>query len=514
MAWFFGLFGSSHVEDEEEDEIDHDLPSEHEHAAYQHQQHQLHSPHDQNHQQQSQSEVYSHSDEQHQHFDEHHDNNPINPAFEATLMDPSIDDSDPSLFDPALIAALRSSLRRKDEQLMQLEDEHHKDLQSVRSKYSAQIVALTAQLQLAHSNKQANDPSSPSPDELYQVESSIIHSHPDYLNLHSQYSRLFEEYHALQAAYTQLDQAQQTLMQSLREEVEYEIRQSLHAQYEESMRRVHAEREQEHTQWQETHAAMQAEIDRLTQLQSTSNEHHISEDADNEEREEKMQSLTAEIASLQASLDTERYQMNEELQRQSIAHDSEMEQMRIANEQLYNEVEQLKHSLSTASTQSTESSVQAVALEQAESRRMELESFIENQRNEIDRLNSIIQQLQHEHQQQQQINQSVSTTDTAELSKLQAIIDDQAGQISMLESHLNQAPTHENVHALQVQVQALTGELARKDTDMQTMHKTIVSKLEQVKAVIAKKDAQIQQLRQQAMSQPMTVNADNRQHTA
>jgi hypothetical protein len=71
-------------------------------------------------------------------------------------------------------------------------------------------------------------------------------------------------------------------------------------------------------------------------------------------------------------------------------------------------------------------------------------------------------------------------------------------QEQQLQAQASSASSAGEVEALRSQILHLTGELARKDGELQSLHRTVAQKLEQVKQVIAKKDAQIKQLQSQS----------------
>ena len=80
------------------------------------------------------------------------------------------------------------------------------------------------------------------------------------------------------------------------------------------------------------------------------------------------------------------------------------------------------------------------------------------------------------------------------IAALDAHISQQEAELTRLSEAASHASSSE-ADALREQVLQLTGELAKKDGELQAMHRTVGQKLEQVKLIIKKKDAEIARMK-------------------
>ena len=451
-------------------------PHTHQSQYFQHPQHPEQPPHEL-----TEEEYYQQQSEQ---YDAYADYNPdaqypppTDPSDPSAPPPSDSDSIDPAQFDLSMIPLLRATLKRKDEQLMALEEQHDRDIQQLRLKYQAMASAAPPP---HHAPPIDGRPALGS---SAQPEAAVIHSHPDYLSLHEQYSRLFDEYNHMQDAYATMERGQNDVLSSMREELEYDVRQSLHAQFEEARRAMEAERDGERQRWREEEEGWRRRLEALQVQATTHGSHHphpMPGGAGDEElrgrleeADEEVRRLNAHVASLTSAMEDERVQMAEEQAAALERADAQAE-----------EIERL--------------TAQAAQQQPADIQLYSHEEW-EQMQAEVDRLRQRVAELEQTGGQQGgQQDAELMTQYQQHIQALEAHIDQQAQQLqSQAEAAAHNPPANSGeVEALRQQVMHLTGELAKKDGELQGVHRTVGQKLEQVKAILKKKDAEIARLQQ------------------
>ena len=408
---------------------------------------------------------------------------------DAPLPGEAGEDEDLAQFDLAMIPLLRASLKRKDEQLIALEEQHDRDIQQLRAKYKQLLSTLPGLSSAAASTG---------------VDASQIHAHPDYLSLHEQYSRLFDEYNALQEAYGAMERGQGELMGSMREEVEYDVRQSMHAQFEDMRRGMDEEREEERRRWREEAEEWRRQLEAAQAQLHSSNGLNAPPPASSSDptssagpsdstplllaKDEEIAQLSAQLQSVTSAIEDERLQMADEQSRAMERADAQTE-----------EIERLREQLSQPAE------IQLYSNEEWEAVHVE-----------VDRLRERVAELEAAAAAGGRGEGAVgggggvgvggtegvegeSARREAELQQhiaaLDAHIREQEQELQRLSEATTQQPATIEAEALRQQVLHLTGELAKKDGELQSLHRTVGQKLEQVKLIIKKKDAEIARMR-------------------
>ena len=499
------------IDDDDEYEEDPALPSQHSPPQHTHRAAPHHNPHPHSHQssprgsrqpsivpspvlnphhghpdpsgadQLTEDEYYAAQQQQHeqqQQYDAHYDERYDGSYQQSQQPDSSEPDGvdDPSLYDASVIPLLRASLKRKDEQLIALEEQHDVEFQQLRAKYKQLLATASAS---ASSSPSTSAPATPSSRAASSAkggpgaEASTVHSHPDYLSLHEQYSRLFEEYNHLQDAYAAMERGQGEVLHSMREEVEYEVRQSMHAQFEDMRRSLERERDDERLRWREEEEAWRRKLEQL-QVQLTTNGLHPPHQRDDSralhDKDAEIARLTAHIQAMTAQMENERLQMSEE-QEQAVAR----------ADQQAEEIERL-HAALAQQQQQQPSDIQLYSPEEWDALHAESE-----------RLRQRVAELERSGG-----GQGASDAEYQQhIAALEAHIEQQAAQLQDAASAAANARNNSEVAALRSQVLHLTGELAKKDGELLGLNRTVASKLDQVKRIIAKKDAEIARMQQQ-----------------